>query len=83
MTTDEIILSNRIVIHPNICHGKPRIKGTRIFISLILEWLAEGASFDEIIDAYPTLTRDDIRAVLDYSRKLMDRLQVVALGFDV
>ncbi len=40
MSIEEIELMDRVVVHPNICHGKPRIKGTRIFISIILDWLA-------------------------------------------
>lgn len=70
MSDEEIELMDRIVIHPDICHGKPRIKGTRIFISIILDWLTEGASFEEVIDAYPGLTYEDIKAVLNYSRRL-------------
>ena len=57
---------------PDILKGKPRIKGTRIFISIILDWLAEGSSFDEIIDAYPSLSKEDIKAVLKYSKKVID-----------
>ncbi|MFX0173451.1 MAG: DUF433 domain-containing protein, partial [Candidatus Hodarchaeota archaeon] len=64
---EEIELMDRIVVHPNIYHGKPRIKGTRIFISIILDWLVEDASFEEIINAYPSITVEDIKAVLKYS----------------
>lgn len=80
MSDEEIELMDRIVVHPDICHGKPRIKGTRIFISLILDWLAEGASFEKVIDAYPSLTPEDIKAVLNYSRKLVENQKITDLA---
>ena len=80
MSNEEIELMDRIVIHPDICHGKPRIKGTRIFISIILDWLAEGASFEKVIDAYPSLTPEDIKAVLNYSRKLVDNQKIIGMA---
>ncbi|MHA1911046.1 MAG: DUF433 domain-containing protein [Candidatus Kariarchaeaceae archaeon] len=76
MSDQEIELSNRIVVHPKICHGKPRIKGTRIFISIILDWLADGASFDEILESYPTLTKDDITSVLNYAKELVENQEI-------
>ena len=51
----------RISIDPNICHGKPCIKGTRIWVSLIVDNLAFGSTEEEILEAYPSLTREDIR----------------------
>lgn len=56
----------RISIDPNICHGKPCIKGTRIWVSLILDFLASGDSIDDILAAYPHLTREDILASIAY-----------------
>ena len=53
---------DRIEINPRICNGKPVIKGTRIPISVILELIAEGKSWQAILDGYPELTRDDIYA---------------------
>ena len=79
MTLDDLTLMERIVVHPEICHGKPRVKGTRIFISIVLDWLAEGSTFEEIIDAYPSLTKEDIKAILVYSRKLIDNQKIIAL----
>lgn len=54
----------RIEINPRICNGKPVIKGTRIPISVILELIAEGKSWQVILDGYPELTKDDIHAAL-------------------
>ena len=60
----------RISINPNICHGKPCIKGTRIWVSLIVDNLAAGATEEEILDAYPSLTKDDIKAALAYAAEM-------------
>jgi len=57
-------IEDRIEIDPEICQGKPRIKGTRVIISIIFEWLEAGKTFDEIIDAFPSLTKDDIAAAI-------------------
>jgi uncharacterized protein (DUF433 family) len=59
-------LLNRINIDPEICGGKPCIRGTRIWVSLILDLLAAGVSEQEILDEYPHLVRDDIRAAIAY-----------------
>jgi len=59
----------RITIDPNVCHGKPCIKGTRIWVSLIVDNLAAGATEDEILEGYPSLTRDDIKVALAYAAK--------------
>ncbi len=67
-------IEERIEIDPEICHGKPRIKGTRIMISIILEWLEAGETFDAIIDAYPHLTKEDISATIRYARKVIENL---------
>ena len=59
-------LLERISIDPNICFGKPRIRGTRIWVSLILDWLAAGSTTEEILSNYPLLTREDILAAIAY-----------------
>ena len=60
----------RISIDPNVCHGKPCIKGTRIWVSLIVDNLAAGSSEEDILKAYPSLNRDDIRAALAYAAEM-------------
>jgi uncharacterized protein (DUF433 family) len=65
-------IEGRIETDPEICNGKPRIKGTRIMISIILEWLEAEKTFDEIIDAFPSVTKEDISAVVRYARKLIE-----------
>jgi uncharacterized protein (DUF433 family) len=59
-------LLDRISIDPNICFGKPCIKGTRIWVSLVLDYLASGMSEQEIIEEYPYLSHDDILAAIAY-----------------
>jgi uncharacterized protein (DUF433 family) len=59
-------LLNRISVDPNVCFGKPCIKGTRLWVSLILDLLADGLSVAEIMAQYPRLEPDDIRAALAY-----------------
>ena len=60
----------RISIDPNVCHGKPCLRGTRIWVSLIVDNLASGSSEEEVLTAYPSLTRDDIRALLAYAAEM-------------
>ena len=59
-------LLQRISVNPNICFGKPCIKGTRIWVSLILDFLAAGESIENILKDYPQLKREDILACLAY-----------------
>ncbi|MFX0139094.1 MAG: DUF433 domain-containing protein [Candidatus Hodarchaeota archaeon] len=72
-------IEERIEVDPEICHGKPRIKGTRIMISIILEWLEAGKSFDDILSAYPTLMKEDISAVIRYARKIIEDEKIAIL----
>ena len=60
----------RISIDQRICHGRPCIKGTIIWISLIVDNLAAGASEDEILKAYPSLSKEDIHAALAYASEM-------------
>jgi len=62
----------RISSDPEILHGKPCIKGTRIPVYLIVSLIAEGATVDEIIKDYPSLTPEDIRAAIKYASKLCE-----------
>ena len=60
----------RISIDPNICHGKPCIKGTRIMVWIIVSCLANGDSIEDIMEAYPGLKREDIQAALAYAAEM-------------
>jgi uncharacterized protein (DUF433 family) len=65
---DELLA--RISINANICFGKPCIKGTRIWVSLILDFLASGMSEEEVLEEYPDLTALDIQACLAYGAEM-------------
>lgn len=58
---------DRIVVDPRVMLGKPVVRGTRIPIELLLRKLSEGASFDDLLDAYPRLTTEDILASIAYA----------------
>ena len=59
-------LLNRISIDPEVCGGKPCVKGTRIWVSLILDLLASGLSEAEVRTEYPQLRQEDILAAIAY-----------------
>ena len=74
-------MPERIVINSDICNGKPVIKGTRIAVQTVLEFLAAGDSVDDVLEEYPALTREDVQACLDYASRLMaNHYSVVSLG---
>jgi uncharacterized protein (DUF433 family) len=59
--------TNGIEINPDVMRGKPVIKGTSITVELILRKLSEGATEEDLLDAYPRLTREHIRAAIRYA----------------
>ena len=63
-------LLQRITLNPAICHGKPTIRNKRYPVELILDLLSAGMTHQEILDDYPTLEEDDIRACLSYASRL-------------
>lgn len=63
-------LLKRIILDPNVCGGQPCIRGTRIYVAIILDGLAEGLTPEQIIDHYPQLTVEDIHAALAYAADL-------------
>lgn len=64
MTRTELL--QRISIDPNVCFGKPCIRGHRIWVSLILDYLASGWSYEDILKNYPGIEEADIRACIAY-----------------
>ena len=64
-------MEDRIIIDPTVCNGRPTGRGTRITAQSVLEVLGAGDSIEEILEEYPTLTRDDVLACLRYSSRLM------------
>ncbi|ACY47198.1 DUF433 domain-containing protein [Rhodothermus marinus] len=65
------VLWTRIEVNPRIMLGKPVIRGTRIPVELILRKLSEGATEEMLLEAYPHLTREDIRAALAFAAALL------------
>lgn len=67
-----------ITVDPLICHGKACIKGTRIMVSVVLDNLAAGLSIDQILQSYPSLTREAVQASIGYAADLA-RERIVAM----
>jgi uncharacterized protein (DUF433 family) len=63
-------LLERISINSNVCFGKPCIRGTRIWVSLILDFLANGMTMEELLQEYPQLSLEDIRAAIAYGAEM-------------
>ncbi len=61
----------RIVRDPAICGGKPTIKGTRVLVLDILDWIKEGQTFEEILENFPSITREDIQEILAYAKEII------------
>ena len=72
-------MNERITIDANICHGQACIKGTRMPVHQIIGMLASGDTIEELLKEYPSLTRDDILACLDYAASLAEE-QVTPIG---
>ncbi len=77
-------LLKRISIDPSVCFGKPCIRGTRLWVSLLLDFLANGTRIEEILLEYPQLTEKDVRAAIAYgaemSRERYVEIPVVAVA---
>lgn len=65
-----IVINRHIVADPKICHGKPTFKGTRVMVWQVLEMLKLGEAQEKIMKAFPSLTKKDIQAALDYASSL-------------
>ena len=71
--------TNRIEVNSKIMLGKPVIRGTRVTVELVLRKLSEGATEDEILNAYPRLTRDDIHAAIRYAADSLSHEETIIL----
>jgi uncharacterized protein (DUF433 family) len=63
-------MNSIITINPDICHGKPCVRGLRYPVESVLEWLASGMTINDILADYEDLNREDILAVLSYAARL-------------
>lgn len=71
------LINERISVDQKVCHGRACIKGTRIMVSVVLDNLATGKSYEEILQNYPTLERDDILAAISYGALLSKERTIV------
>lgn len=69
----------RIEINPDVMVGKPVIKGTRIPVDLIIKLLAQGMTWEEILEDYPNLKNEDIKAALEYVAQILEGEDVLSL----
>ena len=70
-------LLGRISMDPSICHGRPCIRGHRVWVSVIVDLLADGMTVEHILEQYPGLEADDIRACLAYAAEMTRERNVV------
>jgi uncharacterized protein (DUF433 family) len=80
--TDDTLLA-RVIVDPKVCRGRPHIRGTRIYIAIILDALFEGLPPEQVIDHYPSLVLDDIRAAVAYATMLAEQNGGVAVVNDL
>lgn len=69
-----------IVVNPDVLAGKPIIKGTRISVELLLDWFASGWSYDDILRAYPHLTREQVQAAMAFAAEFFKEARLVAIA---
>jgi uncharacterized protein (DUF433 family) len=73
-------IMDRITFNSDVMVGKPTIRGMRITVEQLLKSLANGVTTDQILDDYPDLEKEDIRAALLYASQLVDEERVYAVG---
>jgi uncharacterized protein (DUF433 family) len=74
-------MNDRIAIDPNVCHGQACIRGTRIPVHQVVAMMANGDSIEDLLEAYPSITRNDILACLDYAARLAEE-QIAPVGIE-
>ena len=70
-------LLKRIEINSEVCHGKPVIKGTRMMVESILEYMAGGSSVEDILESFPELSKNDVLACIQFAIETMKNKSVV------
>lgn len=70
-------INGKITIHPDICNGKPTIRGKRISVQTVLEFLSAGETQEEIMEQFPSLEAGDISACLIFATQLMDHKYIL------
>jgi uncharacterized protein (DUF433 family) len=79
MATKQQHYQDRIIRTPGFVGGKPVVRGTRIPVRLVLEYLAEDPDVKTLFEAFPHLTREDVKACLDYARDLVEEEEIFPL----
>jgi uncharacterized protein (DUF433 family) len=69
---DNLSIMSRIAIDPDVCNGQPVVRGTRITVKTVLEFLAAGDSIDDVLEGYPALAREDVLACIAASAELLN-----------
>ncbi len=77
---EQVKIMDRITANPDVMVGKPTIRGMRITVEQLLKALANGITTDQLLEDYPELEKEDIRAVLLYASYLVDEERVYAVG---
>lgn len=72
--------SARIEINPEVCNGRPVIRGTRVGVETVLSYLGAGDSIEDVISAHPRLEREDVLAAIEYARRLSAARSTVLLA---
>ena len=65
------MISGEIEIHPDVCNGRPVLRGTRIAVQSVLEMLVAGDSVEDVLEAFPALRREQVLACMDHAARLM------------
>jgi len=73
-------MSERIEINPEVCNGRPIIRGTRISVETILAYLGAGDNMEDILSAHPRLAREDVLASIEYARRLSAARSTILLA---
>lgn len=73
-------MSERIEINPEVCNGRPVVRGTRVTVETVLAYLSAGDGIDDVLEAHPRLRREDVLACLEYARRLSAARSTVLLA---
>ena len=73
-------MEHRIELNPEVCNGRPVIRGTRITVDTVLGYLGAGDSVEDVLEAHPRLLREDVLACIDYARRLSSARSTIQLA---
>lgn len=73
-------MKHRIELNPEVCNGRPIIQGTRITVDTILGYLSAGDSVEDVLQAHPSLHKEDVLACIDYARRLSSARSTIQLA---